>query len=142
MKQVIIRQNIEDEERCIEYELISGKGVRYRLLKDCFYKTNIQLWEDISLGFIRMYRGGSLHILAGYESNGANVIPDTDEVIRAAFIHDALCELLNHGDLKEFHVKHINDIFRDICIADGMDKWKYQTYRFFLRLYWRGGKRL
>jgi hypothetical protein len=132
MKEVITRLNIESPVRTIEYLHIRGKGVKYRLRKDIFYMTGFK-GKGTSLGaYITLYSDGWLLIRAGYESNGANIVPDSDSVLRAAFIHDVLCELRAKGSLVDTVMIH--DTFRDICKADGMNKWVYKAYRLGLRL--------
>ncbi|MCY4477385.1 MAG: hypothetical protein OXC70_05295 [Gammaproteobacteria bacterium] len=44
-----------------------------------------------------LVRDSRLMIREGYEWNGANHFPDFPWVLRASFVHDALCQLLDEG---------------------------------------------
>ena len=142
MKQVTVRQNIEDELRCIEYILISGKGVKYQNAKTCIYDTGILLSNEITYNNITLTKFGILYVHAGYQWNGPNIIPDSDSSMRGSLIHDALCELLAMGLLQKHHVKRMNDIFYDVCKADGMSEWLNKLHRLGLKTAWQGGARL
>ena len=120
------------------YQLISGKGVKYRLLSQAIYNTGITDKSGSELNLVRLTANGVLIISPGYEWNGPNVILDTDKAMRASLVHDALCELLAEGRLKKEHVPRINDIFRDICKEDGMSSVRYNLYRWGLKKYWQG----
>jgi len=138
MNQTIRRLNIEDDPRCIEYLEITGKGVKYRLLKDYFTYTDIFVPEDVELGCVGLYSDGLLHISTGYEWNGANVIKDTDSVMRASLGHDAFCELVSAGLIPKSEMKKINDNFMNDCQEDGASKIRYTIHRFFLKKHWQG----
>ena len=135
MKETITRLNIEEPRRCIEFTHISGKGVKYRLRKDYFCRTGHKNGEAIHFGaYISLYSNGLLLIRAGYEWNGANFIPDTDSVLRAALVHDALCELHAKGLFTDH--KLFNDLFQELCSEDGMNKFMCKVYRAGLKVGW------
>jgi hypothetical protein len=136
MKQLITRLNIEDKSRTIEFGHISGKGVKYRLLKRAEFYTGIFLGEDAHLGFITLAKEGWLYIDPGYEWNGGNFILDRDEIMRGSLFHDALCELLARGILNDIHIPKIHDIFTHICRMDGLTGWVASFYRRRLRSAW------
>jgi hypothetical protein len=136
MNQVIYRLNINTS-RLIEYEKISGKGVKYRLLRDIYIQTGILPSKNLELGCIRLSLGGFLLLRAGYEWNGGNFILDTFSVMRGSIFHDALCELYERGLLNKTQIKQFNDLFSYVCSEDGAPRWRVVTHRFILRIRWQ-----
>lgn len=104
------------------------KGYKYRLAESVVYNTNLILPEEMRCGDIIMTRGGKLIILAGYSWDGATNAIDTDTIMLAALVHDALYELLRGGLAercgREFaDVRAIADnIFYDLMIENGMNR--------------------
>ena len=138
MNQTIRRLNIETETRCVEYLEKPCKGVKYRLQKDYFVQTLITCPEDIELGCIVLYKDGGLLISAGFEWNGANVVFDTDSVMRASLVHDAFCDLVNSQSIIKENMIEINNLYRQISKEDGASRLRYTAHRFALRKYRQG----
>ncbi len=97
-----------------------------------FLKVQISIYptEWIHTHFIQLTPDGVLYLKHGYAWNGANVVPDTDSILRASLIHDALYQLIRNGYLGMEHREEADKIFRKICLEDGMWGWyAWTTYQ-------------
>jgi len=105
-------------------------GYKYQLYED-YSATNGKPLQttitgyDICLDFIRLTPDGLLDIKKGYAWDGASgPTIDTDSTFRGSLVHDALYQLMRE-DLIGQHNRIIADCYlRDICIEDGMWKWR------------------
>jgi len=52
---------------------------------------------------------------------------------RASLIHDALCQLIRAGLLDLTYRFYADDLYRNMCIEDGMSKWQADMRFWFLR---------
>ncbi len=81
----------------------SGTIYKYKMLADYHIdlsKYGIRPLHDIKLPFLELTRDGVLTLRRDYLSDGASgPARDTTNIIRAAFIHDALYQLLRLGIL-------------------------------------------
>ena len=57
--------------------------------------------------------------------------------IRAAFGHDALCELVAAGLLDSSHMPEINDLFEIWCVEDGVNEKIAGGFRTGLKAFWK-----
>jgi hypothetical protein len=123
----------------MEYEEISGKGVKYRNHMTVRFMTGIKTGSPTRFGaYIEFMSDGELIIHAGYEWNGPNVIRDKAKAMRASIGHDPLVELVNAGLIDKKHISLINDLFKKVCMEDGMGQKEAGIYRYFLKSYWQG----
>ena len=49
---------------------------------------------------------------------------DTKTFMRASLFHDALCQLIGEGLLDKKYRKYADQLFRKICLEDGMSKFR------------------
>jgi len=95
---------------------------KYILTED--YDIKVELNHAINHPFI-ILEGGRLTIKKGYAWDGASGITiDTDSSMRGALIHDALYQLMREGLLDICNRDYADKLLRDICIEDGMYKWR------------------
>lgn len=112
-------------------------GIRYRCidnfkfqLKDTYsIQTEIRLTNDISTPdmpvFIQLTGDGMLTINAGYAWDGASGPSINNKtIIRGSLVHDALYQLMRAGVLLRSYKRYADELFRDICIEDGMFKFR------------------
>lgn len=105
-------------------------GYRYQLAEDFSIEIPILPPEDISTRFIRLTRKGLLTLRADYATDGpSGPTADTRHTIRAAFVHDALYQLLRDGLLDAARFRGVADlIFRNILLEDGMNPLRAQLW--------------
>lgn len=65
-----------------------------------------------------------LTVKAHYMWNGANVIPDHDEVMFASCIHDVLCQAIREKYLPKELKDKVDRILQRLCIEAGLAKWR------------------
>jgi hypothetical protein len=99
-------------------------GYKYQLAEDYSIQTTITGY-DIDIDFIKLTPAGMLTIKKGYAWDGASgPTIDTPSTFRGSLVHDALYQLMRE-DLIGQHNRIIADCYlRDICIEDGMWKWR------------------
>ena len=69
--------------------------------------------------------GGALAIRKGYCWDGASgPTIDTKNVMKASLVHDALYQLLREGTLIKSARKKADNIFREICLEQGMSRFR------------------
>ena len=90
---------------------------------------------DTEHEFITITPSGQLIAEQGYAWDGASgPTVDTKSSMRASLFHDALCQLMRDGLLdREIFSPLADAFFRDICIADGMWKWRANVWYSMLR---------
>ena len=98
--------------------------------------TNIAIFPllDIETPFISLTKTGKLTIEKGYASDGASGGAfDTKTIMRGAFFHDALYQLLRLGLLPPIYRVEADEELRRICLEDGMWSvrawWVYHAVR-------------
>jgi hypothetical protein len=118
------------------------EGYKYRTSETITHQLPITLSAEIrsKCGLIIVTREGLLIILAGYSSDGPSGLTfDTKDFMLAAFIHDALYELLRQDcfnrvnaydvdgqRIGEAGLRYISDvILRDVALSKGM--WKFRA---------------
>ena len=95
-------------------------ATNYRLEITGFLKhddicANSHIWLDAT----------KISIATGYAWDGASgPIPDTRAAMRASLVHDALYQLIREEILGVEHKHTADRLFRDLCIQDGMPKWR------------------
>jgi len=122
--------------RNIIYEEISGKGTKYRLLKTHWCNAGITVNAELG-AYVKLNSKGFLRVGAGYEWNGPNVVVDNKSTMRASLIHDALCQLVEIGQLSDMWIPVINDMFEQHCIEDGLPVFLAKAYRKGLYIGWK-----
>jgi hypothetical protein len=68
---------------------------------------------------------GAMLIAKGYCWDGASSIAkDTKTIMRGSLIHDALYQLMREGVLPQSARKRADEIMREICLEDGMSRFR------------------
>lgn len=76
---------------------------------------------------------GVLTIRIGYAWDGPSGLTwDTESSIRGSAVHDALYQLMRLEALPLTRRWFIDNLLRDICIEDGMYKWRASMWRYFV----------
>ena len=93
------------------------------MLADYWIDVGIKPAKEIKLEFLKLTKDGILTLLKGYMSDGASgPARDTANIMRAAFVHDALYQLLRLLLLQPFRkMRRMADkVFRRISKEDGV----------------------
>jgi len=110
-------------------------GYRYQLAADERFETMIighkagDRWFDLDFS-------GSLNIIAGYAWDGpSGPAIDTASFMRASLVHDVLYQMMRQELLPLSARDSVDNIMRQICLADGMSKvrawYTYNAVRMF-----------
>jgi len=92
---------------------------KYRLCQEEQYNTSI-LVDYIGTDYITLQLG-RLTIAPDYCWDGpSGPCFHNADVMRASLIHDALYQLMREGELSHDYREQADEIFRDICLKDGM----------------------
>ncbi|MDX8385364.1 MAG: DUF1353 domain-containing protein [Gallionella sp.] len=101
------------------------------------YKINIPIkpHTDIEIKFIALDTNGNLLIKKDYAWDGpSGPVIDTEENMRASLVHDALYQLMRYNKLiSRTHRKTADQLFKDICKADGVSNFWASAYYKALR---------
>lgn len=112
---------------------------KYQLLED--YWVSIPLFPELPVEarFIYLNLAGRLTILKGYCWDGTSgPTIDTKTNMRASLIHDALYQGMREGWLPQDMREEADQVFRDICLEDGM--WPIRAAIDFKGLQWFGAR--
>ena len=115
---------------CIRYK----GGFKYQLAEDYSVRVKIFPVEMLDTKFLCLTRTGVLTLRHGYACDGASGCAfDTKTIMRGAFVHDALYQLLRLGLLPQRYRLEADEELRRICLEDGMWKvrawWVYRAVR-------------
>lgn len=61
-----------------------------------------------------------LSIKAGYAWNGANVIPDSPDVMIASLVHDCFYQMIAQGHLGMKYKQYADDLFKQIYLSEAI----------------------
>lgn len=79
--------------------------------------------QTIVTDFLELYGDGSLIIRRGYSWDGpSGPTIDTMTFMRGALIHDVLYQLMRMSLLDPSHRRGADDILRQVCLEDGMNR--------------------
>jgi len=112
-------------------------GYKHQLASDYNIYTPLKPIIEIKTDYITLDIEGNLVVKAGYAWDGASgPVPDTNKVLRASLVHDALYQLMrmmpdNFSD--DQYRDKADLLFKDICIEDGVIKSKAKVYYFGLK---------
>ena len=100
---------------------------KYQLTNNYTITIPITPDSDIPTGFATLTSEGILHIRKHYAWDGPSGITiDTKSFMRGSLVHGALYQLMSLGKLDyEIHRETADQILKDICIEDGM--WKFRA---------------
>ena len=112
------------------------RNYKYQLKQDYTVNIGIKLDNDINTGFIALTADGNLTVKIYYAWDGPSGITiDTKSFMRGSLVHDALYQLMREKYLDyEKHRQFADDLLKEICIADGMSKFRAWYVHKFVRL--------
>ncbi len=98
---------------------------KYQLLEPCVVETGVYPAKGVVTRFLTLVRNGNLTIYSGYAWDGpSGPTIDTKSFMRGSLVHDALYQLIRDGHL-DYDFKDVaDDLLRQICLEDGMYKWR------------------
>lgn len=116
-----------------------SRGYKYQLMEKYVYETGLKIPETVRTknNWIRMtMTKGRLTIKKGYLWDGpSGPAIDTKNFMRGSLVHDVLYQLIRENLLDKKNRKEADRILRDICIEDGMSKFRanyvYHAVRIF-----------
>ena len=105
---------------------IRYRGVyKYQLYSPYTHDIGLHQSETFEDQFFR-WSDSCLTMKAGYAWDGPSGLTwDTDTFMRGSLVHDAMYQLMRCGDMDRNYRKHADELLRDICIEDGM--WKFRA---------------
>jgi len=109
------------------------------------YKYQLQETYYVLLPQLKDYRFDADYVSVGdygmlmvknkYAWDGpSGPVLDTKENMRASLVHDALYQLMRLEWLPTSFRKTADEIFRDICVEDGVTRWRAWTWYYGLRI--------
>ncbi|EOW7151096.1 DUF1353 domain-containing protein, partial [Vibrio parahaemolyticus] len=112
--------------RYIEYR----SDYKYQLADDYEISIAILPKSEIRTEFIDLDTSGNLLVKSGYAWDGpSGPVIDTEENMRASLIHDALYQLMRYELLStRTHRKAADQLFKDICVEDGVSNFRATAY--------------
>ena len=119
--------------RCYKYKLTASES--YELGED---------WNSITVNsqYATLHKG-ILVVARNYAWDGASwPAIDTKTFMRGSLIHDALYQLIREGHLTSTWKTKSDEALRDICLKDGMAKWRAAYVYFFVSKFGHGSSRL
>ncbi len=109
--------------------MLYTEGYKYQLYAPETYETGIRPGSNIRTKYIDLSLTGTLTVRDGYAWDGcSSVAVDTATNQRAGLIHDALYQLLRQGLLPASVRLRADEIFRSICRACGMGRFRAWYY--------------
>ena len=100
-------------------------GYKYQLACTFFIQTGKRIPKSICTEFISLSEYGVLTISVGYAWDGASgPAIDSDTIMRGSLVHDALYQLIRDGLLDESAREHADNLLYDLCVEDGMCKFR------------------
>lgn len=110
---------------------------KHQLASDYDVDISIRPSQDVQSQFIDLSTAGALTVKNGYAWDGpSGPVVDTRETLRASLVHDALYQLMRNGHLSaRRHRKRADEIFRDMCKADGLSPFYAQVFYKGLRTF-------
>ena len=111
-------------------------GYKYESLETETVMTDIADLE-IDTPYITLWPSGQLFIKERYAWDGASGPTWDDKTnMRGSLIHDALYQLMREGVLNRAKWrKYADELLRDICIEDGMNKWRAGLWYWAVRTF-------
>ncbi len=99
-------------------------GYKYQLTRD--YEVKIPVHGHVvTAKYFSLDTDGTMKIKAGYAWDGpSGPTWDTKSFMRGSLVHDALYQMIRLGLLPREYREKADAILRDICIEDGMWKWR------------------
>ncbi|GEA60876.1 DUF1353 domain-containing protein [Vibrio comitans] len=113
-------------------------GYKYQLAEDFIIKIDIFPDQTVDMEFIGLSLDGWLTVRSGYAWDGpSGPVVDTTRNMRASLVHDALYQILRCQLLPANKKEAADQLFKKICINDGVDELTAQMFYLGLKI---GGK--
>ncbi len=108
---------------------------KYQLAEGYEINVPIKPKADRKTEFIDLDTEGNLLVKKGYAWDGpSGPVIDTKENMRASLVHDALYQLMRNKEISSrTHRKAADQVFKDICKADGVSNFRASAYYKALR---------
>lgn len=97
------------------------QGYKYKLEEDYGIEVPVLSAYEIHHPYIEL-QYGIMVIKRGYCWDGATGVPDNRDNMRGSLVHDALYQLMRLGLIDRSYKDYADNLLRQICIQDGMDK--------------------
>jgi hypothetical protein len=108
---------------------------KYQLQDDYYVTIPIYPGGNIFTDYIDLSVSGMLKVKKGYAWDGpSGPVLDFRSNMRGSLVHDALYQLLRNELLPETDRQVADAVFRDICIEDGISRWRAYTWYYGLRV--------
>ena len=121
----------------IKYRSLTG--YKYQLTERYCIQTPIKSSKKIVSPYIRLGKGGSLQILKAYSWDGCSGPTRDDQTnMRGGLVHDALCQCIREGLLDKKYGPTVDQFFQEICLEDGMSK--FRAWYYYKAVRWFNGK--
>ncbi len=109
------------------------KGFKYQLSRCYSLRVNIT-GHDIDTPFIILSPNGVLAIRKGYAWDGpSGPTFDSKSSMRGSLVHDAFYQLEREELISLKDRRKIDELLHDICIEDGMWKWRADLWLWAVR---------
>ena len=106
------------------------EGYKYQLAETYMCAVGIKPEKTITTDYVTLSRNGILYIIEGYAWDGpSGPTIDTKSSMRGSLVHDALYQLLREGKLPPEARSVADDLLYNICVEDGMWKWRAWLWR-------------
>lgn len=113
-------------------------GYKYQLSEDYVQRIAIKPRFCVMCRFVSLDIDGVLTIEKGYAWDGPSGPSfDTKSFMRGSLVHDALYQLMSEGRLNKEYRSDADNLLRQICLEDGMSRFRawyvYKAVRLFGR---------
>ena len=106
-------------------KLIYKAGYKYQNKEDYYHQLPLKPPHDIATKYIFLSAKGIIEIAEGYAWDGpSGPTFHTKSFMRGSLVHDALYQLMRDGHLPIGYRDAADKILKDICIEDGMPKFR------------------
>ena len=111
------------------------KGYKCQLSGDVFvHIPTLKPYIGISTKYLAVLPGSILLLRRGYAWDGASGPTwDSKSSMRGSLVHDALYQLMRHDLISRDFRKVADKLFYEICIQDGMWRWRAKVWLWALR---------
>jgi len=125
-------------DRSISYR----SGYKYQVAKQFYIKLGIVPFATILRPFVEMDMTGNTKILPGYAWDGASGPTwDSKNSMRSSLVHDIGYQLIRLGLINSAYKEYFDQLLRDLCVEDGMFKWRAEYWRWAVIKFGTGSTR-
>ncbi len=114
------------------------KGYKYELMETVKIPTKLSHTTIAIESYFSLWENGDLWIHRDYAWDGpSGPTLDTKTFMRGSLVHDCLYQMMREGFLDRKHRKYADQLLRQICLKDGMNRFRawyiYQAVRIFCK---------